>query len=347
MRKTSLEDLKKRRHGYDVWHDIERYAVTGYETITPEDLELFKWHGIYEHRPRRGYFMVRVRVPGGQLSSEQARCLAQAGRELARGRMDLTTRQDIQFHWVRIGDIPELVRRLHDVGLSTTSACGDVPRNIVACPLAGRHPDELIDVRPLVRSLNRRLEGNRLYANLPRKLKISICGCGSQCTSPQLHDLSFVAVEGERDADGRRGFELLVGGGLSSRPQLAFSMNVFIPEQEVVEVCEAVCRLFGEHGNRQPRQRLACQALSRRAMPRARSRSREWPFDTPSIALRPRTRRLGKSAARRSELYPDSGHGWTHLSGGPIRRCQRGRGQRLGVALFDNHAEPACARRPQ
>lgn len=187
MKKLSIEDLKKRKCGFDVWRDIERYAVTGYETIEPEDLELAKWYGIYEQRPSRGSFMVRVRIPGGQLTARQASTLAQIGRDFAKGSLDLTTRQDVQYHWVSIKHIPDLVRRLHSVGLSTTAACGDTTRNIVACSFTGRVKSE-VDIRAIVIETNRRLAGNRLFANLPRKLKISICGCKSQCTLPQIHD---------------------------------------------------------------------------------------------------------------------------------------------------------------
>lgn len=255
MRRVSLEEVKKRKCGYDVWHDIERYAVSGYEAIEPADLELFKWYGIYEQRPRRGYFMVRLRVPGGRLSARQARCIAQAGRDFARGTLDITTRQCIQFHWVPFKDIPELIRRLHSVSLSTTAACGDTPRNIVACPLAGRRKGELTDVRSLTKQVDRRLAGNRLYGNLPRKFKISLCGCESQCTLPQLHDVSFYAARKGKGKSAVRGFNLLVGGGLSSNPRMAVPLDVFVPEEKVPETCEALCRIFAEKGPRELRTR--------------------------------------------------------------------------------------------
>jgi len=221
--------------------------------IEPTDLELFKWYGIYEQRPSRGYFMVRVRVPGGQMSARQARCVAQAGRDFARGTLDITTRQGIQFHWVPLKDIPELIRRLHSVSLSTTGACGDTPRNIVACSLAGRGQGELTDVRSLTKKIHRRLGGNRLYANLPRKFKISLCGCGSQCTLPQLHDVSFYAGRKGKGKNAVRGFNLLVGGGLSSNPRMAVPLDVFVPEEKVPETCEALCWIFAEKGPRELR----------------------------------------------------------------------------------------------
>jgi len=253
MRRKFIEELKRRKNGYDVWRDIERYAVAGYETIEPEDLELFKWYGIYEQRPSRGYFMVRVRVPGGQLNAKQTLCIAQAGRDFARGALAITTRQDIQFHWVSLKNIPELIRQLHSVSLSTTASCGDTPRNIVACPLAGRSKREYIDVSSLVKQINRRFEGNRRYANLPRKFKISLCGCESQCTLPQLHDLSFYAARKGQGRCAVNGFNLLVGGGLSSRPLMAVPLDVFVPEEKILETCEAICQIFSEHGSRKSR----------------------------------------------------------------------------------------------
>lgn len=253
MRKVSIEEIKRRKCGYDVWRDIERYAVTGYETIEPQDLELFKWYGIYEQRPSRGYFMVRVRVPGGRLKVEQTRCIAQAAREFSRGTLDITTRQALQFHWVALKNIPELIRRLHSVSLSTTASCGDTPRNVVACPLAGRQKGEYIDVNPLVKQINRRLEGNRRYANLPRKFKISLCGCESQCTLPQIHDVGLYAVRKGKGKNASVGFNLLVGGGLSARPSMAVPLDVFISEEKIPETCEALCRIFSDHGSRESR----------------------------------------------------------------------------------------------
>lgn len=253
MRRKSIEEIKKNKCGYDVWRDIERYAAEGYEAVREEDLELFKWYGIYEQRPSRGCFMVRVRVPGGRLNAGQARCVAQAARDLARGALDITTRQDIQFHWVSLKNIPELTGRLHSAGLSTTSSCGDTPRNIVACPLAGRQTGEHIDVHPLAKKMNRRLEGNRSFANLPRKFKVSICGCRSQCTLPQIHDVSFVAAVKKRGKNSIHGFNVLVGGGLGPRPFMAVPLDVFVTEDKVPEVCESLCRIFAENGSRESR----------------------------------------------------------------------------------------------
>lgn len=250
MRRKSIEEIKKRKCGYDVWRDIERYAAEGYEAVKEEDLELFKWYGIYEQRPGRGCFMVRVRIPGGWLNAGQARCIAQAARDFARGSLDVTTRQDIQFHWVALKYIPELIRRLHSVGLSTTASCGDTPRNIVSCPLAGRQKGEYVDVRPLVKQMNRRLEGNRSFANLPRKFKVSICGCRSQCTLPQLHDVSFIAARKRQGKNIVHGFNILVGGGLAARPLMGIPLDVFVTEDKAIEVCEALCRIFAENGSR-------------------------------------------------------------------------------------------------
>ncbi len=171
MRKPSIEDIKRRKNGLDVWHDIERCATAGYESLDPEALELFRWYGLYEQRPRRGLFMVRVRVPGGAITAVQARAVAQVGRDFAGGRIDVTTRQDLQLHSVPLRQIPEVIRRLHEAGLSTTFACGDTPRNVVACPLAGRIAGESADARDAVRAWERIHAANRSFVNLPRNLK--------------------------------------------------------------------------------------------------------------------------------------------------------------------------------
>ncbi|MEJ2109789.1 MAG: nitrite/sulfite reductase [Acidobacteriota bacterium] len=253
MRRKSIEEIKRGKCAYDVWRDIERYAVQGYETIEPEDLELFKWFGIYEQRPRRGYFMVRLRLPGGKLNAKQAACIASAGRAFARGTLDITTRQDIQFHWVTLKDIPELFRQLHLASLSTTGSCGDTVRNVVACPLSGRQTGEYINVDSLARQINQRFEGNRRYANLPRKFKISLCGCASQCTVPQLHDLSFYAACKGKGKNSVHGFNVLAGGGLSTYPSEAVPLDLFVREEQVADICEALCRVFSEHGSRKSR----------------------------------------------------------------------------------------------
>ena len=260
MRGLSIEQIKKRKNGLDVWRDLEYYAGAGYESITPEDLELFHWYGIYEQRPGRGHFMLRIRIPGGALNVEQARTIAGASRDFARGFMDITVRQNIQFHWITVADIPEIVRRLHEVGLSIASTGGDTVRNVVQCPLAGRVKGELFDTRDLTIELDRRLARDRRYSNLPRKFKIGLCGCHRHCTIPSLQDIGLYAAmkTGEKKATG---FNLLVGGGLSVKPQFAVPLDAWVPSAQVVDVCEALVKIFDRHGSRKNRSQARLKFL--------------------------------------------------------------------------------------
>jgi len=168
---NEVERLKLKKDGLDVIQDIYRWAKSGYESIPEEDFVRLKWAGIYQQRPKDGHFMMRVRIPSGLLNSRQVRVLAELARDYGRGLIDVTTRQSVQYHWLRIEHIPDMFRRLEEVGLHPYEACGDCPRNIVGNPLAGIDPHELIDTRPIVEELERTFLLNREFSNLPRKVQ--------------------------------------------------------------------------------------------------------------------------------------------------------------------------------
>jgi sulfite reductase (ferredoxin) len=178
--------------------------------------------------------------------------------EFARDTADVTDRQNIQLHWIRIEDVPEIWRRLEAVGLSTVEACGDVPRNILGCPLAGVDADELIDASELIHELDRRFTHDKTFSNLPRKYKTAISGCPVQCTAHEINCISFVGV---RHDDGRVGFDLWVGGGLSTNPKLAQRLGVFVPPDETLEVWTGVSRIFRDYGYRRSRNRARLKFL--------------------------------------------------------------------------------------
>src|SRR5215216_5112845 len=208
---NEMEEIKKRKDGLDVLADIYRYAELGHKSITPDDEALFKWYGIYTQRPAEdGFFMVRIRIPGGELIPAQLRAIADLSNEHGRGLADITVRQNIQLHWVRIEKLPDILDRLFKVGLSTTEACGDCVRNILNCPVSGVDENELYDTSPLVRQVNDYFTGNREFSNLPRKFKIGITGCPVRCVYPEINDVGLFAV---RDGD-RVAFRARVGGGL-------------------------------------------------------------------------------------------------------------------------------------
>ena len=248
---NAAERFKKDDAGLNVRDRIvNRYAHLGFDSIDPADLRgRFRWWGLYtQRRPgieggRTGaledaeiedsYFMMRVRIPGGQLSSDQLRTVADIAKEYGRDLADITDRQNVQYHWIRIEDVPDIWARLEEVGLSSIQACGDVPRNILGCPVAGLDAGEILDATAVLRATEAVAANNPEFGNLPRKFKTAISGCASHCTAHEVNDISFVGVLGP---DGTPGFDLWVGGGLSTNPMIAQRLGVFVRPDQVPAV---------------------------------------------------------------------------------------------------------------
>jgi sulfite reductase (ferredoxin) len=188
--------------------------------------------------------MVRIRIPNGLLQSNQVRELAALSEEYGRGVADITVRQNIQLHWVTIENIPDLIERLQRIGLTTTGACGDVARNVTGCPVAGIDGHELIDASRFALAIDRELVGNREFYNLPRKFKISVTGCSSWCSYPEINDVAFTITTRVRDGVKEVGFAVRIGGGLSTEPHLAVKLNAFIRQDQVVAVARGVAEIF-------------------------------------------------------------------------------------------------------
>ena len=262
------ERAKRDSDGLDVRQRIiDIYQHTGFAGIDPADLRgRFRWYGLYTQR-RPGipggktallepeeledeHFMLRIRVDGGALTAEQLRVVAGIATEFGRGIADLTDRQNVQLHWVRIEDVPEIWERLEAVGLSTTEACGDTPRVILGCPLEGVAADSVLDAGPALRETVEKYLGDPEFSNLPRKFKTSISGCAQHCTNHEINDVSFVGVIGP---DGQPGFDLWVGGGLSTNPRFAERLGVFVRPDEVSEVWAGVVSVFRDYGYRRSR----------------------------------------------------------------------------------------------
>ncbi|HEY9392400.1 MAG TPA: nitrite/sulfite reductase [Mycobacteriales bacterium] len=256
--KRDEDGLKVRQRIIDV------YAHTGFAGIDPSDLRgRFRWMGLYTQRAQGiaggrtaslgpeeledEFFMMRIRIDGGQLTSRQVRTIAGLSTEFGRDIADVTDRQNVQLHWVRIEDVPEIWARLDEVGLSTTEACGDVPRVIIGCPLAGVAADEVLDSTAALRSVADRYVGDPAFSNLPRKYKTSISGCGRHCTNHELNDVAFAGVVGP---GGQPGFDLWVGGGLSTAPKLSVRLGAFVPPDRVAEVWAGVTGIFRDYGYR-------------------------------------------------------------------------------------------------
>jgi sulfite reductase (ferredoxin) len=270
------EELKKNDDGLNVRDRIiSTYAKRGFDSIDPADLRgRFRWYGLYTQR-RQGidggktatlepeelddrYFMLRIRIDGGQLSGPQLAVIADVSRRYARGTADVTDRQNIQLHWVQIEDVPAIWEALESVGLSTTEACGDTPRVILGCPLAGIDAEEIIDASPQIHETSASYVGDPAFSNLPRKYKTAISGCASQCVPHEINDISFVGIPGP---DGDAGYDLWAGGGLSTNPMIGKRLGAFVSPQQVPEVWAGVTSIFRDYGYRRLRHRARLKFL--------------------------------------------------------------------------------------
>jgi len=270
------EQVKKDNNPLEVRGRIEQiYAKRGFASIDPADLRgRFRWYGLYTQR-RPGidggktatlepwelddeYFMLRIRIDSGALSTEQLRVIGQISVEFARDTADITDRQNVQLHWIRIEDVPEIWRRLEAVGLHTTEACGDCPRVIIGSPVAGIAADEVIDPNPAIRDIVDRYIGDPAYSNLPRKFKTALTGMPDHDVAPEVNDVAFVGVVHPEHGPG---FDLWVGGGLSTNPMLAQRVGCWLPREEVAEVWAGVVAVFRDYGYRRLRSRARLKFL--------------------------------------------------------------------------------------
>ncbi|MGG4547260.1 nitrite/sulfite reductase [Rossellomorea marisflavi] len=251
---NKTEQWKLERDGLTILEDIPEYAKNGFSSIPKEEWDKFKWAGLYLQRPKEdGYFMMRVNVPSGILTYDQAVELAAICKEYGRDVYDITTRQAIQFHWLKIEQIPDIFNRLERVGLSSAGACGDITRNIVGNPLTGIDPDELFDTREIVKEVYDFFQLNEDFSNLPRKYKLSISSNINNASNAEINCASFVPARKVIDGTKVAGFHLKVGGGLSARPFLAETLDVFIQPHQVKEVAIAVTTIFRDFGYREKR----------------------------------------------------------------------------------------------
>jgi len=255
-----VERLKREKNAWEHFDEIRAFARQGHASIPPEWLgTYFRSWGVYTQGDGAGvvggkngegkatpFFMVRIRIPNGLLSSQQARTIADLAERHARGVADITVRQNVQLHWVTIESLPEVLEALWRVGLTTTGACGDVARNITGCPLAGFDAHEYCDASPLALELNGQISGNAEFYNLPRKFKVSITGCRSWCTYPEINDVGLTAVTRKRSHGDEVGFSLRVAGGLSTEPHLGVRLNTFVRWEQAVPVVRGVAELFRE-----------------------------------------------------------------------------------------------------
>ena len=267
-----IERLKREKNPWEVFDEVRDFARQGRSSVVPEWAgAYFKWWGIYTQGDGVGavggkggeglaseYFMMRIGMPNGIVTAPQLRVIAEVTRTHARNLADITTRQNIQLHWLTIEAIPEIVDALDRVGLSPKGACGDVVRNVTGCPLAGISRDEIIDASPLVRDIAHALVANPEFYNLPRKFKMSATGCPVWCSYPEINDVAFTAVCRGSDI----GYAVRVGGGLSSDPHLAVKLDAFIPVSRALDVAQTIAAIFrDQQGLRENRDRARLKHL--------------------------------------------------------------------------------------
>ncbi|MFE6591600.1 sulfite reductase SirA [Streptomyces sp. NPDC057781] len=270
------EQTKKDDDGLNVRTRIETiYSKRGFDSIDPGDLRgRMRWWGLYTQRKQGidggktavlepeelddSYFMLRVRIDGGALTTAQLRVIGEISQEFARGTADITDRQNVQYHWIRIEDVPEIWNRLEGVGLSTVTACGDTPRVMIGSPVAGIAEDEIIDGTPALEEMKRRVLNNPAYSNLPRKFKTAISGSPVLDVVHEINDVAFVGVEHPEHGPG---FDLWVGGGLSTNPKLGVRLGAWVPIEDVPDVYEGVISIFRDYGYRRLRNRARLKFL--------------------------------------------------------------------------------------
>ncbi len=268
------ERTKKDDDGLNVRARIENvYAKRGFDSIDPADLRgRMRWWGLYTQR-RPGidggrtaalepeelddrYFMLRVRIDGGALSTAQLRLLGEISRQHARDTADVTDRQNIQYHWIQIEDMPAIWQQLESNGLLTTEACGDTPRVILGSPVAGVAADERIDPKPAIDAILDRYIGSKEFSNLPRKFKTAISW--QQDVAHEVNDVSFIGVEHPEHGPG---FDVWVGGGLSTNPKIAQRLGAWVPLDEVPDVWAGIIGIFRDYGYRRLRHRARIKFL--------------------------------------------------------------------------------------
>ena len=248
------ERLKREKNPWEALDELRAFAARGIDDAPPEWLGTYlRWWGVYTQGDGAGvvggrggvgasapYLMLRIRLTAGQITAAQLRVVAAIAERHARGVADITVRQNIQLHWIALESLPEVLDTLWRAGLTTKGSCGDDARNITSCPLAGIDAAEIVDATPLARAATELLIGGAEFYNLPRKFKVSISGCRSWCSVPEINDLAFTA----REREGAVGFDVRIGGGLSADPHLAVPLGVFVPHDDVLAVVRAVAETF-------------------------------------------------------------------------------------------------------
>jgi sulfite reductase beta subunit-like hemoprotein len=236
LKRNSVERLKHELFPTELAAQWERVAGTSYEKLPEEDVVRLQWFGLYHDKPKVGSFMMRIKIPSGILSAEALATIGEIAEHHGRDQGEITTRQNIQLHYITLDRFPEILDRLKRAGVTTMGGCGDVVRNITGCPVGGIDRDELFDATGVISDAATFFYGNREYSDLPRKHKITIAACPAQCNAPEIN---CVALVGARK-DGRDGFAIRVGGGQSSTPRLSRDLGVFVTCEQALAAMRAI-----------------------------------------------------------------------------------------------------------
>ncbi len=250
-----VERIKQAKDGLEVINDIYVYAVMGLE-VDPDDIDRFKWYGLspqdknlQDKNDQTLYFTLCVKVQAGQLDIKQLETLESISKDFARDTAQLTFRQNMQFSFIQVRNLPEIFRRLDSVGLSTKFAAGDVPRNIVSCPVNGIDYDQISDVRPIVEKVNKYLDGNKKFSNLPRQFKVAISGCHTHCINHEIQDISFTAV---KISQTKTLFDINITCQNDSKEKTLINIGQ-VTTSQILNVVKALSIMFRDHGDRSNR----------------------------------------------------------------------------------------------
>src|SRR5256885_3509564 len=240
--RNSVERIKRDKPPLGIREELPALIAGGYERMPEEDIVRLQWWGLYHDKPKIGTFMLRVKIPAGILAPSRLRAIGEVANRYGRGDAELTTRQCIQLHWLELAALPDVFADLEAAGITSAGGCGDTVRNITGCPVTGIAAEELFDSTPVIEAATAEFYGNPGWANLPRKHKYSIASCPDRCNAPEINCVSLVGVVHE----GREGYAVLVGGGLSSVPRIARDMGVFVPKEQANEILGAITSVWSE-----------------------------------------------------------------------------------------------------
>ena len=241
-KRNPVERIKRDRAPLGIRDELPALIAAGYEAVAEEDIVRLQWLGLYHDKPKVGTFMLRVKIPSGHLTPSKLRAIGEVSNKYGQGSGELSTRQCIQLHFLKLADLPNVFADLDAAGITTAGGCGDTLRNVTGCPVQGIAADELFDTTPLVDAIVDEFYGNPKWSNLPRKHKYTIATCPDRCNAPEINDVALIGTI----VDGREGYAVRVGGGLSSVPRIGRDMGVFVPKEQALEVLQAITTVWSE-----------------------------------------------------------------------------------------------------